>query len=247
MTSSLPLPVGAFVAGLVSFVTPCVLPLVPGYISLISGAGVEEIRRADGRLRRSVMVNAVLFVCGFTVVFMALGAVASSVGQLVQRHFGALTRMAGLVIIAFGLHKTELVPIHVLFREKRIHILPRAASPPRAFLLGFAFGFGWTPCVGPILAAILTFAASEATLGRGIRLLSLYSAGLALPFLLTALGIERFLSFYGRVRRHLRTIEVASGALMIALGALIFSRHFSLLNTWLSDIPVFRRLAVTFL
>ena len=241
--ASLPLPLAAFVAGIVSFVTPCVLPLVPGYISLISGAGVEEIRRPDARLMRSVLFNSVLFICGFTVVFMALGAVASGVGQLAQRHVAVLSRLAGFIIIVFGLHKTGLLAIHALDRERRIPTLPRAASSPRAFLVGFAFGFGWTPCVGPILTTVLALAASEATLQKGTSLLAMYSAGLALPFLLTALGIERFLRAYRRVRHHLRTIEVTSGVLMIALGALIFTRHFSLLNAWVNRIPLFQHLA----
>lgn len=238
--------VGAFVAGLVSFVTPCVLPLVPGYISLISGAGVEEIRRADGRLMRSVLVNAVLFICGFTVVFMALGAVASGIGQLVQRHVALLSQVSGAIIITFGLHKTGILTIPVLYRDRRM-ALPRAASSMRAFLVGFGFGFGWTPCVGPILAVILTFAASEATIAKGIGLLTLYSAGLSVPFLLTALGIERFLAFYQGVRRYLRTIEIASGIVMVALGALILVQRFTILNAWMSEIPLFRHLSERFL
>ena len=237
----------AFIAGLVSFVTPCVLPLVPGYISLISGAGVEEIRRADARLKRSVLLNAVLFVCGFTLVFMALGAVASDVGQLVQRHFTGLSRVAGAIIVAFGLHKAGILTIPALYRERRISTLPPVAASSRAFLVGLAFGFGWTPCVGPILTVILTFAASAATVGKGLRLLAMYSAGMALPFLLTALGIERFLVFYRGFKRYLRTIEMASGIVMVGLGVLIFTQRFAQLNAWMNDIPVFRRLAERFL
>ena len=244
--SPLPLPVAAFVAGLVSFVTPCVLPLVPGYISLVSGIGVEEMRRADARLRRSVLLNAVLFICGFTAVFMALGAVASSIGQLVQRHFAILSKVAGMIIIAFGLHKTGVVTIPVLYRDARVVALPRASSW-RALLVGLAFGFGWTPCVGPILTVILTFAASEATIAKGIGLLTLYSAGLAVPFLLTAVGIERFLVFYRGFRRHLRTVEVTSGVVMVALGALVFTQRFTLLNAWINQFSVFRHVAERFL
>ena len=245
--SSLPLPVAAFVAGLVSFVTPCVLPLVPGYISVISGAGVEEIRRGDGRLMRSVLANAVLFVCGFTIVFMALGAVASTVGRLAQAHLATLSKLAGIIIVAFGLHKAGIFAIPALYRDRRLLNLPRGASSTRAFLVGFAFGFGWTPCVGPILTVILTFAASDAAIGKGMGLLGVYSAGLALPFLLTALGIERFLAFYHGIRRYLSAIEVASGLIMIGLGVLIFTQRFTLLNGWINDIPLFRHAAERFL
>jgi cytochrome c-type biogenesis protein len=246
MTSSLPLPMAAFVAGLVSFVTPCVLPLVPGYISLVSGASAEEIKRADPRMMRSVLLNAVLFIAGFTVVFMALGAVASGVGHLVQRHIAFLSKAAGAIIVAFGLHKAGIVTIPALYRERR-PALPRGASFMRAFLVGFGFGFGWTPCVGPILTVILTLAASEATIGKGVGLLTLYSAGLALPFLLTALCVERFLAFYHGIKQHLRTIEVASGLVMVALGALIFTQRFTVLNSWMNGIPLFRHLSERFL
>jgi cytochrome c-type biogenesis protein len=244
---SLPLPLASFIAGLISFVTPCVLPLVPGYVSLISGAGVEEIKRGEARLMRSVLLNSVLFILGFTLVFMALGAVASTLGQIVQQHFDLLSKLAGLVIIVLGLHQTGLVPIKALYRDKRFHGVAGKTSATRAFLVGLAFGFGWTPCVGPILTVILTFAASEATIAKGIALLALYSAGLAVPFVLTSLGIERFLRFYGKFRRHLRAVEVVSGALLIAVGILIFTRHFSLLNSWMNRIPFLRHLAEKFL
>jgi cytochrome c-type biogenesis protein len=245
--SSLPLPVAAFSAGLISFVTPCVLPLVPGYVSLISGTGVEELKRPNAHVMRIVMFNSLLFIFGFTLIFMALGAVASSLGRIVQQHFDLLSKIAGLIIIVFGLHKTGLVPIKFFYRDAHFRSLAGKTSASRAFLVGLAFGFGWTPCVGPILTVILTFAASEATLGKGIGLLALYSAGLAIPFLLTSLGIERFLLFYGKFRRHMRAIEAVSGALLIAVGVLIFTRHFSLLNSWMNRIPFFRHLGEKFL
>lgn len=245
--SSLPLPIGAFLAGLVSFVTPCVLPLVPGYISLISGAGVEELKRPDARLMRSVMLNSVLFIAGFSLVFIALGAVASGLGQLVARHMSLLSRVAGLIIIAFGLHQTGLVPIKALYRERRLHGTSGGGTPAGAFVVGFAFGFGWTPCAGPILAVILTFAASESTFMQGVTLLALYSLGLAVPFLLTSLGIDRFLAFYGRLRHHLQRVEMAGGILMIVVGALVFTRHFTVINSWMNQIPFFRSLADKFL
>src|SRR5215471_6015352 len=195
------LTVAAFIAGLVSFLSPCVLPLLPIYVSLISGAGVEELKHRDTRLTRAVMLNAILFVLGFSAVFLALGAVASTIGQLVRQHIGVLSKIAGAVIVILGLHQTGALPIRALYTDKRFHGLPTGIAAARAFLIGSAFGFGWTPCVGPILAVILTFAAAESTVGKGIGLLGLYALGLALPFLATAFSIEGFLLFYARFRR----------------------------------------------
>jgi cytochrome c-type biogenesis protein len=245
--ATLPLPIAAFLAGLISFLSPCVLPLVPGYVSLISGAGMEELKRPNGKLTRSVMLNSILFVLGFSAVFLALGAVASTVGQLVREHIALLSKIAGAVIVLLGLHQTGLLPIRLLYGDKRFHGTLKGAAGARAFLAGSAFGFGWTPCVGPILAVILTFAASESTVAKGISLLAVYAAGLAIPFLLTALSIEGFLAFYARFRRHLHKLEVASGVVMIAVGILIFTGHFTVLNSWMSRIPLFRWMADKFL
>lgn len=244
---SLPLPAAAFTAGLISFLTPCVLPLVPGYISLISGAGMDELKQNSGRVMRSVMLNSVLFILGFSVVFLALGAVASGVGQLVRQHIALLSQAAGVVIIVLGLHQTGLVPIRALYADKRFHALPTGAAGTKAFLIGSAFGFGWTPCVGPILAVILTFAAAESTMAKGMSLLAMYALGLAIPFLLTALSIERFLVFYECFRRHLHTLEVISGAAMIALGLLIFTHRFVILINWINRVAFFRAMAERFL
>lgn len=245
--SQLPLPLAAFFAGLISFLSPCVLPLVPGYVSLISGAGVDELRQHDSRLMRSVMVNSLMFILGFSLVFMALGAVASSIGQATRQHLALLSKVAGVIIILFGLHLTGLVPIRALYADKRLHGLQSKSTAAGAFLVGFAFAFGWTPCIGPILTVILTFAASEDTIAKGMALLAVYSLGLAVPFLLTSLGIDRFLAFYGRFRRHLHTVEVASGVLLIAIGALVFTRHFTIINSWLNHFSFFRTLAQKFL
>ena len=241
------LSLAAFIAGLISFLSPCVLPLVPGYISLISGAGVEELRQHNGRLMRAVVLNSIWFILGFSAVFLALGAVASTLGQLVREHIGPLSKIAGAVIVGLGLHQTGALPISQLYRDKRFHGVPSGAAGTRAFLLGSAFGFGWTPCVGPILAVILTFAAAESTVAKGVWLLSVYAVGLALPFLLTALSIERFLAFYGRFRRHLRKLEVGSGVVMIAVGFLILSGHLIMVNSWLNKVPFFRWMAERFL
>jgi len=245
--SSLPLPAAAFVGGLVSFLSPCVLPLVPGYVSLVSGTGVEELRHSGASSRRSVAMHSLLFVLGFSVVFVALGAIASSVGQLLGQHLSLLTRVAGSIVVILGLHMTGLVPIRYLDVDRRAHTIGRAGSAGGAFLIGFSFAFGWTPCVGPVLATVLTMAASKATVNQGAALLAMYSAGLAVPFFLTSLAIEPFVRFHTRFRRHLRALEVVSGTLLIVIGALIFTGHFLLLNGWMNNLSVFRLMAERFL
>jgi cytochrome c-type biogenesis protein len=232
--TGLPLPIAAFVAGLVSFLSPCVLPLVPGYVSLISGAGVEELKSHESRLLRKMMLNSVSFILGFSVVFITLGAISTEVGQLLARYKSTLAQVAGVVIILFGLHLTGLLRINALYSDKRLHSVKGGSTPGGAFLIGFAFAFGWTPCVGPILAVILGFAAEQDSVFKGIALLAVYTMGLAVPFLLTALGIERFLKFYSRFRAHMHAIEVASGALLIALGVLLVLGRFTIISNYLS-------------
>jgi cytochrome c-type biogenesis protein len=229
-----PLPLAAFVAGLLSFLSPCVLPLVPGYVSLISGSTVEELSGREQRLLRSVMLHSVMFIAGFSLVFISLGAVATTIGQVTRQFYPILTRVAGVIIIIFGLHLTGIWKIKFFYADKRLHDVKGGASPWGAFLVGFAFAFGWTPCIGPILATILAIAASEDTVMRGVLLLAVYSLGLAVPFLLTSLGIDRFLAFYGRFRRHLHAVEVASGVLLILVGVLVLTRHFSVVSGYLS-------------
>jgi cytochrome c-type biogenesis protein len=229
-------PVAAFIAGTVSFLSPCVLPLVPGYISLISGATLEELQESTlerKRLMRMVMTNSLAFIVGFSIVFILLGAVATKVGQLTRSYHSILTVIAGAVIVIFGLHLVGLLKIRFLYADKRMHSLKGDPNLWGSFLVGFAFAFGWTPCIGPILSAILTLAASEDSVTKGIGLLAIYSAGLAVPFLLTSLGIERFLRFYANFRRHLRKVEVTSGVLLIGLGLLIGFNKFTMLNNYL--------------
>ena len=232
--SSLPLPIAAFLAGLVSFLSPCVLPLVPGYVSLISGAGVEELKSQEGQLLRKVMLNSIGFILGFSVVFVSLGAISTEFGQLLAIYKSKLAVVAGVVIILFGLHLTGIFRINALYADKRLHNLKGGSTVGGAFLIGFAFAFGWTPCVGPILAVILGFAAAQDSVTKGIFLLAIYSLGLAVPFLLTSLGIERFLKFYSRFRAHMHAVEVASGALLIALGVLLVIGRFTIISNYLS-------------
>ncbi len=228
-------PITVFAAGVLSFLSPCVLPLVPGYVSLISGTSAvaaesEENRRLIGR----VMLNSLLFVLGFSIVFIALGAAATTVGQFMREYRRELSYVAGIVIIVFGLHLTGLLKIKYLYADKRMHSVKGSGSAVGSFVIGFAFAFGWTPCIGPILSAILYLASEEGTVSKGVGLLALYSAGLAVPFLLTSLGIDRFMAFYTRFRRHLHTVEVISGVLLIVIGVLVFTHRLTMLSGYFS-------------
>ena len=232
--NTLPLPIAAFLAGLVSFLSPCVLPLVPGYVSLISGVGVEQLKTQESQLLRKVMLNSIAFILGFSVVFITLGAVATEVSQILSRYRSILAQVAGVVIVLFGLHLTGVFKIKALYTDARLHSVKGGSTAWGAFVIGFAFAFGWTPCVGPVLTVILTFAAGQDSITKGIMLLAIYSMGLAVPFLLTALGVERFLKFYSRFRAHMHAIEVASGALLIALGVLLVIGRFTIISNYLS-------------
>lgn len=234
MTHQLSLPI-ALVAGLVSFLSPCVLPLVPGYISMLSGASMDELKAGgDAALGARVFRNAIAFVIGFSVVFISLGASATAVGAFLLARRTVFNVVAGIVIIIFGLHLTGLIKIPFLYRDARLN----AGAPKRgvlgAFVLGFAFAFGWTPCIGPILAGILAVAATRSTVFEGMFLLAVYSAGLAIPFLLTSLGVGRFLKFYGRFKKHLQAVEVGSGVLLILIGILIAFNRFTILSGYLT-------------
>ena len=179
----LPLPLAAFVAGLLSFLSPCVLPLVPGYVSLISGATVEDLQSNDRRMLGTVMLHSLTFILGFSVVFIALGAVATGIGQFANEYHNLLAKVAGIIVIVFGLHLTGLLKIKALYADKRLHDVKGGSSALGSFAVGFAFAFGWTPCIGPILATILVFAGAQETVFKGVLLLAIYSLGLAVPFL----------------------------------------------------------------
>jgi cytochrome c-type biogenesis protein len=269
----------ALIAGLVSFLSPCVLPLVPGYVSMLSGIGVDQLQQGQGA-RGELLRSALAFVVGFSIVFISFGASASAVGTFLQSHRGVLAPLAGALILLFGLHLigwlvkislrvgfviggllvaggiamaftapdglASFRPVHLFalslifllgpaltrWLNRDVHFRNVGGKPGivSGFLMGFAFAFGWTPCIGPILASVLTLAASEGTVARGIFLLAAYSLGLAIPFLLTAIGIGQFLKFYKRFRRHIHLVEVFSGVLLLAVGALIFMNRL----TWLS-------------
>jgi cytochrome c-type biogenesis protein len=234
MTQGLSIPL-AFVAGVVSFLSPCVLPLVPGYISMLSGASIEELKAGAGAaLVARVFRNSIAFVLGFSVVFITLGASATTVGRFLVAQRVVFNLVAGMVVIIFGLHLTGLVKLPFLYREARMSTGAPRRGLVGAFVLGFAFAFGWTPCIGPILAGILALAAMRDTVFQGMFLLAVYSAGLAIPFVLTGLGLSQFLRFYGGFRKHLQVVEVLSGALLIAIGVLMAFNKLGMLSGYLS-------------
>jgi cytochrome c-type biogenesis protein len=225
----------AFVGGLLSFLSPCVLPLVPGYVALISGASLEELKEgANQKVQARAFLHSILFIAGFSLVFIVLGASASWAGQVLLAKRTLLTRIAGLLIILFGLNMIGVLKIGMLYRDTRVTETAKPASMFGSFLVGLAFAFGWSPCLGPVLAGILGIAATSDRVGEGMLLLSVYALGLALPFLLTTLGLSQFLRFYQRFRKHLHTMEVCSGVLLIVLGVLLASNQFTRLSGYLS-------------
>jgi cytochrome c-type biogenesis protein len=208
----------AAAAGLLSFLSPCVLPLVPPYLTFIAGTTIEDVAyERVGRARRDVFLAAVLFVLGFSSVFVALGATASFFGQVLRAHIAALSLIAGIAIILMGLHFLGVFRLAFLYREKRVEVA-KPLGLWGAYVMGLAFAFGWTPCIGPILAAILAIAASEETAWRGAGLLAIYSLGLGVPFLLAALALEPFIGFLKRFRAHFGIVERIVGVLLIATG-----------------------------
>jgi cytochrome c-type biogenesis protein len=226
----------AFGAGLFSFLSPCVLPLVPGYISIISGFSLDQLKahEKDSSLLRTVLMNSIMFIIGFSVTFVLLGATASWIGQLLLSRMRLLGKLAGLLLIVFGIHLTGLVKIKFLYRDKRFHNVEKPRGMLGAFILGLAFAFGWTPCIGPILASIMAIASTKETVSQGMFLLAVYSAGLGIPFLLTSIALNKFLGFYGRFKRHFHAVEVVSGGLVIVVGLLILTGSLTRLATWFS-------------
>ncbi|HEU4806242.1 MAG TPA: cytochrome c biogenesis protein CcdA [Nitrobacter sp.] len=226
----------ALVAGLVSFLSPCVLPLVPPYLVYLTGATIEHVSHDETTKvsKRAVMLAALVFVLGFSTVFVALGASASFIGSLIRAWSAQLSIVAGIVIIAMGLHFLGLTRIGFLMREGRL-TAPKPVGLWGAYVMGLAFAFGWTPCIGPILAAILSVAAAEATVVKGAGLLAVYSAGLGIPFLLAAFMIEQFASLFNRMKRHLNTVERVMGVLMVLTGIAFLTGTISNVSIWLLE------------
>lgn len=217
----------AFIAGILSFLSPCVLPLVPGYISFLSGLSLEELKQGKDRKKTAKLAGlvSVCFVLGFSVVFIALGASAAFIGKFLIKYAGILTKAAGVIIIILGLHLTGLFKIKQLNYQRQLKIKGLSPGPFSAFLIGLAFAFGWTPCVGPILAGILALAASQNTLLRGVLLLSAYSLGIGIPFIITGFAMVIFMRFFEKYKAFIKFGEIAAGILLIIIGALIFSNN----------------------
>ena len=229
----------AFGAGIFSFISPCVLPLIPAYISFISGITVDELEQEDsgrGKQLTRVFISTLIFVLGFSTIFVMMGASATFVSSLIFANRIWFGRLAGALIVILGLHLTGVFRIGFLQYEKRIHLRENALGLLGVYLIGAAFAFGWTPCIGPILAAILGLAAQQNTVGSGVLLLGSYSLGLGLPFLATGLAINGFMGVYRRLRKHMRAIEISCGIFLIAVGVLIFFDMFAILSSYLAEL-----------
>jgi cytochrome c-type biogenesis protein len=234
----------ALLAGLVSFLSPCVLPLVPPYLVYLAGTSLERFADAEAepRVRRETVAAALLFVCGFSTIFVALGASASVFGAVLRAYSQVLATVAGIFIIVMGLHFLGVFRIDLLQRQKRMEV-PRPVGLWGAYVMGLAFAFGWTPCIGPILAAILAVAASEQTVARGAGLLATYSLGLGIPFLLAAFAIEPFAAFLARFRRHLMHVERVMGGLLVLTGVAFLTGFVTTASFWLLEaFPVLGRI-----
>lgn len=226
----------ALIAGLVSFLSPCVLPLVPPYLVYLAGTSLERFadREPEPRVKRETVLAACLFVLGFSTVFVALGASASVVGSLIRAYSGPLATIAGIAIIVMGLHFLGVTPIALLHRQKRMHVA-KPVGLWGAYAMGLAFAFGWTPCIGPILAAILAVAAAEQTVAKGAGLLAIYSLGLGIPFIVAAFAIEPFAAFLARFRKHMRRVEQAMGALLVITGIAFLTGSINFMSVWLLE------------
>lgn len=227
----------AFTAGVLSFLSPCVLPLIPGYISFLSGLSLEELQQGHGRgkILKKVALAAIFFVIGFSVVFVSLGASASIAGKFLALHLRILTKAAGIIIVILGLHLLGILKVGWLNVEKRLKLKRSSPGILGAFLIGLAFAFGWTPCIGPILAGILALAASQKTVLKGALLLTVYSAGLGVPFIIAGFSIGIFIKFFQFYKRFIRWGEIVSGLLLTAIGLLIFSNNLTTLLRFVPD------------
>jgi len=230
--------IGAFIAGLLSFLSPCVLPLIPSYITYITGLSFNDLQaeHPSHQVRRQIVIPSLLFIAGFTFVFILLGASATYIGGFLQQHMTSIRRVGGILIILFGIHLTGIIPIHFLLGEKRFNINRKPAGYAGSFLVGVAFSAGWTPCIGPILASILMVAATEETVAYGIILLLAYSMGLAIPFFLAALAMHQFLVVFNRFKKYIRIFEIVTGVFLIIVGIMLFGNYLAVLSRYFTNI-----------
>jgi cytochrome c-type biogenesis protein len=228
----------SFTAGLLSFLSPCVLPLIPSYVTFITGLSLEDVQSS----RRSALVHSLLFVAGFTLIFVALGASATALGRVLIAYREWIARIGGVLVMVFGLYLMGVLNVTAFARERRVHLADKPAGYLGTALVGVAFGAGWTPCIGPILGAILTYNLTNADVGRGVALLLAYSLGLAVPFLIAALAVPQFLAFFARIRTRLLWLSRISGALLFVVGLLMATNYFTILASYLQALtPEFIR------
>lgn len=226
--------VGAFIAGFLSFLSPCVLPLIPSYITYITGLSFNDLQleHPSHKVRQQTIIHSLLFIAGFTFVFVLLGASATFIGGFLQAHMTALRRVGGVLIVVFGIHVSGIFDIGVLLGEKRLTLHRKPAGFFGSFVVGVAFAAGWTPCIGPILASILMVAATESTVYRGVGLLLAYSMGLAIPFFLASLAMHQFLVLFTRFKKYIRIFEIVTGVFLIIVGILIFTNNLSIFSRY---------------
>ncbi|MBQ0818101.1 MAG: cytochrome c biogenesis protein CcdA [Hyphomicrobiaceae bacterium] len=230
---------GALIAGLLSFLSPCVLPLVPPYLCFLGGTTFDQLTGEDetqSHVYQTVIMSSVAFVLGFTTVFVILGATATMAGQLVAENLPILARIAGVIIIIAGLHFLGVIHIPILHREARYHSDTRPAGLFGAYVIGLAFAFGWTPCIGPVLGAILAVAAGEDSIRQGVSLLFVYSLGLGIPFILAAVAIKPFMNVMQRFKSHMAMVEKIMGALLVLTGILFLTNSMTLIAGWILQI-----------
>jgi cytochrome c-type biogenesis protein len=229
---------GSFVAGLLSFLSPCVLPLIPSYITYITGLSFADLQaeHTSRRVRLQAMLHSLAFIAGFTAIFVLLGASATAIGSFLQEHMALIRKAGGVLIFVFGIHIAGIFDITMLLGEKRINIRNKPAGFLGSFIVGLAFAAGWTPCIGPILASILMVAATEDTVFQGIALLLVYSLGLGIPFFLSAIAMHRFLAFFNRYRKYIRLMEIITGVCLMIVGVLIFTNSLSRLTNAVTGI-----------
>ena len=221
----------AFSAGLLSFLSPCVLPLIPSYITFITGLSFDEVQSS----RRVALVHGLLFVFGFSLIFLALGATATVIGRVLFSQRDLITKIGGVMIIVFGLYLVGVLNIGFFARERRVHLANKPVGYLGTVLVGIAFGAGWTPCIGPILGSILLYASTEADLPRGLALLTAYSLGLGVPFILSALAVDRFMSFFQKFKKQMMWMQRGAGVLMIGIGVLMITNQFTILASYLQQ------------
>ncbi|MBA5776552.1 cytochrome c biogenesis protein CcdA [Stappia sp. F7233] len=228
---------GAFLAGILSFVSPCVLPLVPPYLGFLAGVSMDQLTGSGGEKSdaRRVFLAALFFVLGFSTVFISLGATASVIGQTLREYLDYFAYLAGIIVIIMGLHFLGVFRIALLYREARVHVDRKPAGYLGAYLIGLAFAFGWTPCIGPILGAILFVAGSEDTVYQGAFLLAAYALGLGVPFLLAATFAGPFMRFMSRFKRHMMTVERAMGVFLIVVGIAFLTGQMATFSYWLLE------------